>query len=259
MSTVSHPSSVTAQHFLRLEQARAIGTATALLTEDAVDAAIATRAIILISGEAGLGKTFAVQRALARHSNTDRAPRLVQAIFTARPTMRHVADVLLTQATGVRHKGSRDKLTDALLEELRHPTVVFADEAQNLNAECMHYLRYLWDLPSSDVTLVLAGGNGCYKTISSDPMLSSRIYRHVRFARMTEAEALQILPRFHPIFESCPADRLLEIHEELTRGVFRSCAIVAHTAQSLARPEDGGALTERLLLRVRAAMGAGAP
>jgi AAA domain len=259
MTTTSHPPTITARHFLALGQARAIGTATALLTEDAVDAAIAARAIILISGEAGLGKTFAVQRALARHSSTGEAPNLVEAIFTARPTMRHVADVLLTQATGVRHKGPRDKLTDALLEELRQPTVVFADEAQNLNAECMHYLRYLWDLPSSDLTLVLAGGNGCYKTISSDPMLSSRIYRHVRFARMTEAEALQILPRFHPIFETCPPERLLEVHQELTRGVFRSCAIVAHTAQSLARPEDHGHLTDTLLLRVRAAMGAGEP
>jgi hypothetical protein len=179
------------------------------------------------AGPAGSGKTFASRVAAST------APiGHVTLQFPSRPSMLHVAQTLTRAITGALPPRNRSRfvLSDELIDALSdQPRLVIVDEAQWLNRDCIEYLRHLHDHPDTRFALLLVGGDGCWEVLSREPMLRSRIFRRVQFGPMTRATVLEVIPRYHPIYATAPADVIAEIDDRYAHGTFRHWASLTHS------------------------------
>jgi hypothetical protein len=242
-------------HFLGLENAATIKTRFFALTDLAVQHAIKAQAMAAFHGDAGLGKTFAVESAIARHTTPG---ELHWTEFPARTTMKFVAQTLLRVITGVEHLGQRFALSEELIEILSHKArVLVIDEAQRLNRECIEYLRYLHDAPQTKFTLLLVGGNGCWDVLSREPMLRSRIFRRVAFESLATNEVLVTIPNFHPIYKATDPETILFVDDYFTHGNFRDWASFTLSAAELCKAAGEDKLTEAIARNVFALHGGG--
>jgi DNA transposition AAA+ family ATPase len=142
-----------ARHFLDLPDAATLETEHYLLTRRALHDALAANAMAVFHGDAGLGKTFSVEDALA----TPDVP-LIWTSFPSRPTPRLIAATLLEEITRRPTRLGRFALINRLVEHLRTPSIVVIDESQLLTPDCIELLRYLHDHHHTRFALVLVGG-----------------------------------------------------------------------------------------------------
>ena len=175
---------MSAEHHLDLVGARVVQTPALLLSRRAILDVLADRALGVLHGPAGSGKTFAARLVL---DELRVAQAWVQ--FPSRPTMLHVARRLYRELTGAEPgRANRFDLSEQLIGLLtEREWLLVVDEAQWLNRECIEYLRHLHDHARTRFSLLLVGGDGCWRVLSREPMLRSRIYRRVRFAPMPPA------------------------------------------------------------------------
>ncbi len=218
-----------ARHFLELNDAKTMTTTGFALSRRCVVDCVEARAVGVVYGEAGVGKTFAVEHA------TEKAN--VEAhwfTFSRQPALTHIVKVMLESITSVPHRGERFKLTSDLLAVLTEkPRLVVVDEAQQLNADAFDYLRFLHDDPDTQFSLMFVGGNGCWKTLSRYPMLLSRVYRRVGLQNLTEDEVMTLMPQFHPVHADAAAETLLWVDETFAQGNFRRWAAFTRTVADL--------------------------
>jgi hypothetical protein len=230
---------VSPRHFLNLDGARTLPTDSLLMVEQAVTDLLATRAMGTVHGSAGLGKTFAVEQAFARaRTRCDGGLEVCWVSFPSRPTMRLVAATLLEELTGEpAGRGDRFTLTSMLLDELAGgraaQRALVIDEAQQLNRECIEFLRYLHDHRLTRFALLLVGGDGTWRVLSREPMLRSRIYRRVSFSPLDSAQVAALIPTFHPIYEGVAGELLLFIDDHIAHGNLRDWAAFTRTAAGL--------------------------
>lgn len=159
-------------------------------------------AMAVIHGEAGLGKTYAVDDAVA----TVQVP-VVWTSFPSRPTPKMVATTLLEALTGRATRLHRTRATSRLVELLAdRDRLLVIDESQLLTGACLELLRYLHDQPTTRFGLLLVGGNGTWQVLSREPMLASRIFRRVRFPPLRREEILEQLPAYQALYTGCPVD-----------------------------------------------------
>jgi hypothetical protein len=59
-------------------------------------------------------------------------------------------------------------------------------------------LRHLWDDKRTDIAVIFAGGDGCYKALRREPMLASRIFIWQEFTRMSKDEVRATIPASTP-------------------------------------------------------------
>ncbi|MFJ6701142.1 ATP-binding protein [Streptomyces sp. NPDC091272] len=141
-------------HFMCLPGAHVVSTRSLLTVRENIRAAIEARAMICIYGQAGNGKSFAVNTSLR-----ELAPTITRRIqFRARPSTRDLRHELFhtlgLQGRPPAHAIEFDRMLRGALEE---PLVLVCDEAQWLSKLCFEYLRYLWDDTDSDLTIVFTG------------------------------------------------------------------------------------------------------
>jgi DNA transposition AAA+ family ATPase len=108
------------------------------VTDPQQDGAVLEAAAMgVVHGMAGLGKTYAVEQALAQAGES----AACWAAFPSRPTMRLVAARLFEQLSrGPAGRRSRFALMDQLVEELAvRPRAIVVDEAQRLTSECIEF------------------------------------------------------------------------------------------------------------------------
>jgi hypothetical protein len=119
-----------ARHFLNLPGAATLETESYLLAQRAVADAVEADAMAVLHGDAGLGKTFAVEDALAAP-----ALPLLWVSFPARPTPRLIAATLLEAITGRASRLDRFAIIRRLVERLSEaPAIVVVDESQLLTS-----------------------------------------------------------------------------------------------------------------------------
>jgi DNA transposition AAA+ family ATPase len=246
-----------ARHFLELEGAETVDTEPFLLAQRAIVDLYEAGAMGAIHGEAGTGKTFAVEDALRQ------TPQLESCwiTFPSRPTMRTVASCLLAALTRTTPSIERNRFetTAVLLDVLSHERwVIVVDEAQRLNRECIEYLRYLHDHPVTRFALVLVGGDGCWEVLAREPMLRSRIYRRVVFRPLSSRQVLEMVGRYHPLYQDAPADLVLFIDEYFGHGNFRNWAAFTRSAQDVAHQTGRERIDEAVARNVFALHGGGA-
>jgi DNA transposition AAA+ family ATPase len=229
-------------HFLKLEGAAAMNTVSFAATRDAFADAAEAEAIALIHGDAGLGKSFAMQHAIA----TAGLPVAALAFHT-HMTLKRLLQELLFTVTGVPHPGTRYALFDSLRETLAdEPRLIVLDEAQLLNHESVETLRSLWDDSQTRFALVLVGGNGCWDLINSYPMLSSRIYTRVAFQPLNQDDVLELIPLYHPIYRDASARTIERIDKRFARGNFREWAAFTHMAKRICERDNTATVTNRV-------------
>jgi DNA transposition AAA+ family ATPase len=240
-----------ARHFLDLAGAATLETESYLLAQRAVADAVDANAMAVLHGDAGLGKTFAVEDALA-------APRLplLWVSFPSRPTPRLIAATLLEAITGRPTRLDRFAIIRRLVERLTAtPAIVVVDESQLLTSDCIELLRYLHDHRTTRFALVLVGGNGTWRVLSREPMLASRVYRRVRFQPLTRAEVLAAIPGYHALYARAEPELIRLIDDLFAHGNLRNWAAFTDSALRLARDVDRDELDERLTRNVFALHG----
>jgi hypothetical protein len=232
-----------AEHYLGLAGARVVQTPALLLSRRAIRDMISARALGVLHGPAGSGKTFAARLVL---DELKLAQASVQ--FPSRPTMLHVARRLYRELTGADPgRANRFDLSEQLIDVLAdREWLLVVDEAQWLNRECIEYLRHLHDHARTRFSLLLVGGDGCWRVLSREPMLRSRIYRRVRFAPMSLAMVLEVIPSYHPIYENAPPSLLALIDDFYAHGCFREWASFTHSTLVFCRERAVRTLTEEV-------------
>lgn len=240
------------RHFNNLEAARTIKTEPFLRTDRAVAHCVETSSLGVIVGDAGLGKTYAVDAALL---DADRP--VIRTLFGHQATPREVARQLVLAATGEAVGKTRFELTDECVDVMRLPHVAVIDEAQHLNRDCTFFLRYLLDHPETHVALLLIGGNGCWERIERDPMLASRVYRRIVFSPLTEAVLVKALPNYHPIYEGIERGMIDDVLESCDVTQLRTLAIFTDTAARICEEAGESKLNRSILAHSVALMGRG--
>lgn len=247
-------SATAARHFLGLAGGALIETNSLLLVERTIDDCMEARAMGVVHGVAGVGKTFSLQH----HLGTRPALETMWVDCIQRPTMRRIAQELMFALTGVRPAGGRTDMLDELVALLSDkPRLVVVDEAQRLNHECIDFLRYLHDRAQTDFGLILAGGNNCWEVLSREPMLRSRVYRRVHIRPMTEQAALAHIPGYHAVYAGVDLELVVWINERFAHGVLRDWAAFTRTAAVLCAEQDRA--LDRTIVRLAFALHGGHP
>jgi hypothetical protein len=242
------------RHHLGLTGATTVDTGPFRLTKHAVRGAVRRQGIAAVTGDAGLGKTYAAEDAFAEFSETLETCLIV--LPGGRPHPKRVAQLLLRELTGVSHEASRFELADDLIEILsQRPRLIGVDEAQNGYHAVFEFLRHLHDDPRTTFALVLIGGHGAWRVLSRYPMLRSRIRGHVEFHRWRHRELFEILAAFHEFYAEAPKELLLEADERLGRGNFREWVNITVTAMDVAAEFGYETLTREVLDTVLALAG----
>ncbi|GAA4593273.1 hypothetical protein GCM10023194_57200 [Planotetraspora phitsanulokensis] len=223
--------------YLGLVDSNEVATESMRETLENLKDVISARAMMCIHGNAGLGKTFAVNSSLRTL-----APELTHRIqFRDRPTPRYIRSMLF-EALEIGGKEPRgpaefDKLLKSVLsEEFR---IFICDEAQWLSTECFEYWRHLWDNKYTQMAVIFVGGGDCYRVLRREPMLSSRIFIWQEYRSMTINQIEDVMPDFHHIWEDVDSEDLKFVDKYAGHGNFRSWAkITVHTLLELNRSEQ---------------------
>jgi DNA transposition AAA+ family ATPase len=251
------------EHFLNVTGANILETPTLQAVAQDLDFIIEHHAIGVVHGPAGLGKTFAVDAALSELIATQRGSagrrRFVSLSFTHAPTMREVANTLATALLPVPPtSGNRFELQTKVLRELSTaPHLLIVDEAQRLTRHAMEVLRYIYDDKTIKLAVLLVGGDGCWETISREPMIKSRVARKRRFLRLPEREVPALMQLYHPLYAKAAPELLAQVDAGFAHGNWRSWASFTATAFDLATTHGRTTLDDDLVTTSYVSLGRG--
>lgn len=238
-------------HFDDLKGGSTIATDGFLRVEEALVRAGKRGSIVSVVGAAGLGKTFSLRSIVRSMDSAD----AFWVEFDYRPTLRAIARALYIGLYGTEPQGTRTQIADEVINALagRHsgrPLYLIVDEAQRLNRAGLEYLRYFHDHVSTGFVLVIAGGHGCWDVIRTEPMLSSRIKRPVRFDPLSDVAVMEAMPKYHPIYENCDAGVLKLINSRFAHGQFRQWASFTSSASEFMEAKSCTELDQDLALKI---------
>lgn len=246
---------MTGRHFLDLAGAATVDTTALALTRRAVVDVTRHRGLGVVHGAAGLGKTFAVERAVDQVAE---GWTPVWLSFPVRPTMRLIATELLAALTGSHSNGDRFKLSRMLAFELaQSPHLLIVDEAQTLNREGIEFLRHLGEDPRRQSAMLLVGGDGCWDVLSREPMLRSRVFRRVLFAPLPCEEMVRAMRGYHPIYADVDVELLRFVDLHCGHGNFRNWASFTLTATDLCAEVGRPRIDEQIARNAFALLGGG--
>lgn len=220
-----------ARHFLDLAGAAVIKTPHLQRVQRTVTATLTRGAMAAVYGDAGLGKTFAVELAVAQIKGVT----VIWLTFPPRPTMRRIARDLLGALLGQPRELPTDRMTDELVDELssRGRLLVIIDEAQFLTEEDFEFLRYLHDQPGTNFALLFVGGVGCWQVLSRHPMLESRIRQRVSFDPLPIEAVKAVIPNYHPVWHGATGEIVELVDDRYAGGNLRRWASFTSLAADL--------------------------
>ncbi|MEU7067674.1 ATP-binding protein [Streptomyces sp. NPDC046161] len=235
------------QFYLDLPDAQVVATDALLQTQDTIRETIEARAMSVIYGDAGLGKTFATRAALAQ---VDPDLLLSLEFARSRPGPKDLREELFTQMRlAGRMPGTPTPFDRLLLSALpRRPYVIVCDEAQQYRRQCFEFVRNLWDNCSTGrPAVVFVGGHEAFETLQSDPALASRIYIRQEVLAMSEEEVLKVVPLIHPVWAGVDAQLVRHIDTVMADGSMRQWAKITYHVLEGLRRHTGGQVDRPLL------------
>jgi hypothetical protein len=179
------------------------------------------RTLMVVTGAAGSGKSFAVGRA-AEAVRHDTGAEIVWVELATSASEKALMEDLYIQVTGfepparARTVELRRLLQRSLAER---PRVLIVDEAQHANTTAMRNLRWLHDKADSDFAIVVVGTPTLWSGLP--PELKSRTAYHVEVPRIADADAPGVLAGFHPLFADIAPGLLRSMNSRYARGSFR--------------------------------------
>jgi len=224
--------------------AHTVATPLFQMTQVAVQELVDEQEVGVVWGEAGEGKTYAVMHAVRQDRH---GLEVAEAVFPPRMGLSMLGRELLWALTGVRHTGERDEVTLELIDALsRRPRLVVIDEADRLAPEGQDFLRYLFGHPRTRFALLLVGGPDLRYVLATRPMLDSRLYVDVKCDRMDEAQVLETIPDFHPVWAHADVDLIQMLNEDLCHGSFRQWAKATKRILGYLRREGSETVTRQI-------------
>ncbi|MFI1184082.1 AAA family ATPase [Streptomyces sp. NPDC020799] len=215
-------------HFL-VKAAQLVGTDALLTTRDNIEMVIAAKAMMCAYGPSGYGKTMAVNSALRAL-----APKTTYRLeLRGGPTPRDIRHGLFHALRLPGEPPRRPIEFDTLLKEVlaEQFRVLVCDEAQWMSRTGFEYWRHLWDDRNTDIAIIFAGGDNCYKVLRREPMLASRIFIWQEFTRIPKTEIRPVVQAFHPIWATCDLELIDAIDAEAAHGSFRNWASITALLQ----------------------------
>jgi hypothetical protein len=214
------------RHLLDLRGAKTIATAQLQLTCELIAHLVADRSVGLVRGPAGTGKSFAVAAAL-EHTRAIR-PRTVT--LESQPSVRMLANTLVRSFGGVHCEGHASFQTTRLLLDMladQPPrSLLVIDQAQQLDRECIAYLRYLNEHGCDTFALLLIGDDSQddhqWVTGSATAGRHSRVAQGLAFTPITSRDIPSIIRQWHRLYRSVDDEVLLFIDDAFGRGLFRN-------------------------------------
>ncbi|MGY3206316.1 ATP-binding protein [Streptomyces sp. TE5632] len=217
-----------ARHHLGLTGARTVHTPQVTATTTALQATVTEQGLMCLAAPAGAGKTFTLHTVLDQHPAWHAIRILPQP--QARPDdLRHSLHHALN-LPGQRPKdpGTSD---DLIRHALHHPLRLLAvDEAHQLSASCLEYLRYLYDDPHTRIALVLAVGSHRLRALRTTAILASRVTCWHDLDPLDTTQITTVIPAFHPHWKTTDPDLLLDLDHTWAHGNFRRWAALTHRA-----------------------------
>ncbi|MER6781180.1 MULTISPECIES: ATP-binding protein [unclassified Streptomyces] len=216
------------EFYLDVPGSQLVATEVLMRVQDTIVEAVEAKAMSLVYGQAGLGKTFATRAALARLD-----PDLVLSLEFARsrPGPKDLREELFVQMRlGGKMPGTPTPFDRLLLASLpRRPYVIVCDEAQQYRRPCFEFVRNLWDNTGRDrPAVIFVGGREANDTLQSDPALASRICTRCEVLAMSEAEALKVVRAMHPVWEGAEEGLLAHVDRVHAGGSMREWARATH-------------------------------
>jgi hypothetical protein len=225
-------------HFRGLEGANTLETESFRLANLSLDLATSEGAMAAIYGDAGTGKSYAVQSALDRQTDI---PKFVFDL-AGRPTPKQIAYEMLREITGIPYREPLYRLDARLIETIsKRRSILVFEEAQRYNLDGFEYVRHVSDEvdrrnergEGERSAFVFVGGHGCASTLLRYPMLESRISYWVEFTPLTDDDVLAQMRNFHPLYADTDAEDLLLINHKCTHGNLRDWADFTRIAKTL--------------------------
>ncbi|TFV30109.1 ATP-binding protein, partial [Streptomyces sp. T1317-0309] len=195
------------RHFLSLPHAQTVPTPTLDAVHRALEQTLAEQAAMCLYGDAGCGKTFAVQSVLDKTSVS--RPGLLGGVrichLSPRPAPTPTAlraELLSHVGMGITGSPTRDPgVLDATLRThlAAHQHLLVVDEAGRLTTGCVEYLCYLLDDPATQLALVLIADPGGIRMLRRQPLLASRIAVLLQVLPLTPDEVRWAIPQPTPV------------------------------------------------------------
>lgn len=208
--------------------------------------AAAVGAVVCLYGDAGQGKTVALQYALSQLPHPARVRRVHVGVHPTVPELRRVlADALELGRRLPRGAGEADAV---LVDALRQPRVLVLDEAQRLRS-ALEFLRGLWDHPDTDTALVLAGA-GSERALRRVPALASRVLTWELVPRLSPCEVTTVMAAFHPLWDDVTEADVAWVDEHVGHGNFRTWAKVTSHLTAEVYGRSSAVVDRRMLERV---------
>jgi hypothetical protein len=228
------------EHYLGLEDARVVQTPRFLLAMENMRGVIHRRAITVLWGDSGYGKTIA---GIAAYDGLPARERCWIKL-TTRPNPRVITNTILHRLTGVEHDETRWNSARTLGRELaRHPIVIFVDEAQNLSIDCIEFLRWLHEEHPGRFALILIGGAQLHGRLSRSPQLMRRVFQPTRFKPLDPRHIDGYLRTFHPIYERAEPGLIARVDQQHCEGNFGFWARFTASAYDVCRERGSATLT----------------
>lgn len=239
-------------HFLSLAGARTVMTPGLKAVGHALADAHQQQRFLCISGDAGVGKTFAVHTtALTRFPDAHLLLRL-----GARPgpadLRAHLHYALRLIGDPPRDPAAADSLIRRALDA--GPRIVVVDEADRMPDSCFEYLRFLHDDLPNGMCVVLIAGQGGERALRAQQMLHTRTATWLTLQPLTRDQVPQATPAMHPLWRTVPPDHLCLLDGHFAHGSLRRWALLTHhvqralTATDIARPDPG--LLRQIIRRI---------
>ncbi|WP_326782453.1 ATP-binding protein [Streptomyces longwoodensis] len=246
---MTSPDSAPPPHYLSLPGARTVTTQAVRAAGDALDHALHQQSIICITADPGVGKTFTLN-ILCEQRPALPTLRLLQRPQARPDDLRHNLHHALNLPGDPPHDAGI--CDDYLRHALAHtPRLLAVDEAHQLSASCIEYLRYLHDDPAPQVTILLLASRPRLKALRSQPTLLSRVTTWHLMEPLDTDEVLTVLPAFHPLWHNTPSRTLARLDDMWAHGNLRRWAALTHQLQAHQRrhpdqPPDPATLLRRL-------------
>jgi DNA transposition AAA+ family ATPase len=192
--------------------------------------AVLLNEIVMLHGDAGLGKTFAA------HEVASTVGRRVASVHCRRGwTTRELVKHLLRKVSGNELRKGRPSESSMLddLVDLLEPGgwLLLVDEAHYTGTDGLETLRWLKDELPKSFGLVLVAASNLYQEACTKAMLRSRVARNLKFERIPAADIPKVLGEYHPLFAATDDELLRYLDVEHANGNWREWARLLQAVQ----------------------------
>lgn len=221
-------------HYRPLSDLRTLETPALTHTLNVSELALKERAIAAFYGDAGCGKSYAVDVALEVALKLGNAAQAHVLDLPNSPSPKDIVCALGEAVLGIDGESYTARaLTRLLIDALgtEEPRIIVVEEAQRYTLLGFESLRHLYDKAGGGkgesgrgFALFFVGGHGCYERLRSYPMLDSRTSYWTEFSPLTDEQAVALLPGYHPLLAETEPEVLLLVQDAYAHGYLRNWA-----------------------------------